>query len=276
MSSYFPIPPTIWVEECSKNIYGSTTFLNIPNNRLSENFLSKTYQDVVFLGVYCLKNNKWFLLKSYKCNPFEFIEFKRVDFSVGNYEILVIIPNKINKFPRESEQLPKPSPLRIDNSPVAERASLNFYLENSKTSYQGEYPFKMACLKNSSFLSFDSLKSNQDSNSVDFFIFMNITSAPSSEQVQIEVFDPQNKKNIRCLDAKRNSFNIYKIANLEADFPNKNTLFYKCKNCSFIPIMLSIDTNNYQLSVEHTHPPTELFIGMRKMEAVKLIKRRWT
>jgi len=40
--------------------------------------------------------------------------------------------------------------------------------------------------------------------------------------------------------------------------------------------MLSIDINNYQLSVEHTHPPTELFIGMRKMEAVKLIKRQWT
>ena len=52
MSSYFPIQPTIWIEECSKNIYGSITFLNIPNNRLRENFLSKTYQDKVFLGVY--------------------------------------------------------------------------------------------------------------------------------------------------------------------------------------------------------------------------------
>ena len=69
-------------------------------------------------------------------------KFKREDFSVGNNEILVIIPNKINKFPRESEQLPMPSSLRIDKSPVAERASLNFYLENSKTSYQGEYPLK--------------------------------------------------------------------------------------------------------------------------------------
>ena len=54
---------------------------------------------------------------------------------------------------------------------------------------------------------------------------MNITSAPSSEQFQIEVFDPQNKKNIKCIDAKRNYFNIYKITDLEAGFSNKSPLF---------------------------------------------------
>ena len=39
--------------------------------------------------------------------------------------------------------------------------------------------------------------------------------------------------------------------------------------------MLSIDINTNQLSVEHTHPPTEYFFGAQKLEYVNLIKKEW-
>ena len=51
MSSYFPIPPNIWIKELSENIYGSITFLNIPNNQLKNNLFSRKYNDNVYLGV---------------------------------------------------------------------------------------------------------------------------------------------------------------------------------------------------------------------------------
>ena len=47
MSSYFPIPPSIFIKELSLFINGSTTFLNIPNNRL------KSVE--VFLEIYLIK-----------------------------------------------------------------------------------------------------------------------------------------------------------------------------------------------------------------------------
>ena len=39
--------------------------------------------------------------------------------------------------------------------------------------------------------------------------------------------------------------------------------------------MLSINIKTKQLSLEHTHPPTEFFYGLKKYEAVRLIKNEW-
>ena len=39
--------------------------------------------------------------------------------------------------------------------------------------------------------------------------------------------------------------------------------------------MLSIDINTNQLSVEHTHPPSEYFFGTQKLNYVNLIKKQW-
>ena len=52
-----------------------------------------------------------------------------------------------------------------------------------------------------------------------------------------------------------------------------STVFFTSKEATFIPLMLSIDINSNQLSVEHTHPPTEYFFGTQKLEYVNLIKK---
>ena len=39
--------------------------------------------------------------------------------------------------------------------------------------------------------------------------------------------------------------------------------------------MLSVNGLSSQLSLEHTHPPSELFYGNKKFEAIKIIKRQW-
>ena len=41
------------------------------------------------------------------------------------------------------------------------------------------------------------------------------------------------------------------------------------------PYFLSIDLKNFQLSCEHTHPPTEMIHGTRKFEIIKLMKNSW-
>ena len=276
MSSYFPIPPNIYIDENSCEICGSTTFLNVPNNRLKKSIFNKPYETKVYLGLYSLNKGNWVLIKIIKCDPYEFIEVHRKELKVNNNQMLVLVPKTTNDFPIKLKELPKPNSLRIDNSPIAERCSLNFNFKESMTSYQGEYPFQMASLQKSSFFSFDGLKQiSSDKNLINFLIFMNLNIySESQEEVKIKVFDPDNKELKKIINAKRNSFTIYRIENENiSDIKNK-ILFYTSKTSSFIPISLSVNLQTKQLSAEHTHPPSQLFYGNSK-PAVKILKKNW-
>ena len=277
MSSYFPIPPTINLEELSLEISGSTTFLNIPNNRLKNRIFGKVYKQIIYLGLYSLEKNNWSLIKVFKTSPYEFTQVERKDFECHSNQMLVLVPQKTNNFPKAPKRLPKPDSLRIDKSPVAERCSLNFSFKNSITSYQGEYPFEMALLKKSSFFSFDALKQSSIKDEVlNFLIYMNInTNSDLQGEVNINVFNPSNIFFKREFVAKRNSFTIHRIQE-ENDAEQINSVcFYTSEDCSFIPITLTLNLKTNQLSAEHTHPPSSLFHGLNKIDGVRLLKKTW-
>ena len=277
MSSYFPIPPTLNVEELALEISGSTTFLNIPNNRLKSRTFSKSYNQVIYLGLYSLEKYNWSLIKVFKTRPYEFTQVERKDFECETNQMLVLVPQKTNNFPKVTKKLPKPDSLRIDNSPVAERCSLNFSFKNSITSYQGEYPLEMALLKKSSFFSFDALKQNCKKDEVlNFIIYMNINiNSDLRGEVNINVFNPSKRFFKKEFVAKRNSFTIHRLQE-EKEGENINSVcFYTSEECSFIPITLTLNLKTNQLSAEHTHPPSELFYGLNKLDGVRLLKKTW-
>tara|TARA_A100001388_G_C28759422_1_gene496845 strand:- start:667 stop:1503 length:837 start_codon:yes stop_codon:yes gene_type:complete len=277
VSSFFPVPPTINIRESSLEIYGSTTFLNIPNNRLKDTIIGKSYNKIIYLGLYALEKCNWSLIKIFKTYPYEYAQVERKDFEVYPNQMLVLVPQKNNNFPKTPKKLPKPDSLRIDKSPVAERCSLNFYFKKSITSYQGEYPFEMASLEKSSFLSFDALKQTYNSKEVvNFIIFMNINvSSDLQGEVKINVFNPCNKSLKKEIIAKRNSFTIHRIQEENNREKINSVDFYTSKDSSFIPINLTLNLKTNQLSAEHTHPPTELFYGLNKMDGVRLLKKTW-
>ena len=215
MKVYFPIPPNIKIANTAEKIISSITFLNIPNNRLKSLFFKK-YQDKVFLGVYHLKNKKWLLLKIKECAPLEFIEINRKQLNVNDTEIVVVVPKKSNTFEKETMILPKPDSLKIDNSIVAQRVSLNFSFLDSCSSYQGEYPYKMSGLKKGSFLSFDSLKWIKNKNLKSFLILMNISKdINTTDPVEIKIFNPNNKERTKIISANRNSYKFMKYQNMK-------------------------------------------------------------
>ena len=276
MSSYFPIPPNIFIKENSCKIYGSTIFLNTPNNRVKKSIFDNPYNTIIYLGLYFLNKKNWVLIKTFECNPYDFVEVHRKNLNVSDNQMLLLVPQTTNDFPAQVKELPRPDSLRIDKSPVADRCSLNFHLKKSMTSYQGEYPFQMASLRKSSFFSFDGLKQiSKNENLINFIIFMNINiNSESQEKVTIKVFNPNNKEHKKNIIAQKNSFTIYRIENENiSDLKNK-ILFYTSNNSSFIPISLTVNFQTNQLSAEHTHPPSELFFG-NKTNAIKLIKKIW-
>ena len=276
MTAYFPIPPSITIDHDKRKIVGSITFLNYPNNSLKSILKKNKYKDIVYLGIYCFRNKKWFLLKTFKCKPIEFIEISRSKLDVEDHEMVVAVPKKLNIFKETYNNLPAPDLLKIDNSTISQRASLNFSYLNSTTSYQGEYPLIMSDLKKGSLLTFDSLKQTNFSSNKNFLILMNISNNINSlEPIKIEYFNPKNKDKIKTVYARRNYFSVFKSSEYENYLDNPSTIFFRSSEASFIPLMLSIDINTNQLSIEHTHPPSEYFFGIQKLNYVNLIKKQW-
>ena len=188
----------------------------------------------------------------------------------------------INDFHDQCRYLPVPQSLRVDSSPIAERVSLNYHYNDSSTTYQGEYPFQMASLNKSSFWSFDLLKEQYLSNQLDFesyLILMKINrDADVTCDVDLEIYNPDTRSSKLSFKAKQNGFTILSLRDVGSlfCFDDCNTpLFFQCNDCTFIPMILSVNKITAQLSLEHTHPPTELLSGTDKFSIVKLIKKQW-
>ena len=67
-----------------------------------------------------------------------------------------------------------------------------------------------------------------------------------------------------------NNINLLKESNDELTLITSSSI-------TFIPIFLNIMRNKseFQISVEHTHPPTELFWGKEKLKAASKLKENW-
>ena len=280
MPSYFPLLPSISLKDLGKSIKSSTTLLNEANN-LQESNISKKHLNSIYIGTYKLSGLIWELISIQESRYGEFLDIKRNSINVESNQMVVSLFKKQGSFPKSTRMLPKPDSLGVDLSPVEERASLNYHFEGSTTTYQGEYPYEMANINKGSFWSFDALKEVPNSNESikSFLILMNINrDAEKQTEVNLDIYDPHQKDKFLNWKARQNSFtviNLREINKVLDSKKNQNTFFIQCKSCTFIPIVLSIDIQNNQLSMEHTHPPHELLWGRDKLKVIKLLKKRW-
>ena len=280
MTSYFPLLPNIDLPGKDQTVTGSLCIANISSNY---NLSSKTRikQTPKFLATYKLCADSWELISVDKCPYGEFVHIKRSSLDVSPRQMVVSFFRNTNDFPLSPSILPLPQSLRVDRSPVAERAALEFSLGHSTTSYQGEYPLAMANLSKGSFWSFDALSHNNSDNIYSFIILMNLNRNASKQgSVPLSVVTtPKCHADSLNLDANLNSFTV--ISSSDTDNSNNNSnsknavKFLTCKNAVFIPMTLNIDLLTSQLSLEHTHPPVEMLWGRDKFIVVKELKRLW-
>ena len=71
-----------------------------------------------------------------------------------------------------------------------------------------------------------------------------------------------------------NKISIFNLKSFKKKYQNK-TMFYSSKESTFIPLFLTLDKKNNHLSFEHTHPPSDIFIGRDKLNVVKILKEKW-
>ena len=278
MTSYFPLLPNIVDQHLPEEILASADFINYPNNH-RKSYLKNPGPNLFFLATYKHENNQWRLISIDECKRGGFSRLSRNSMKLSNNQMVVSVARPSNDFEKQCRYLPKPGSLRIDSSPVAERASLNFHFKHCSTSYQGEYPFQMSCAARGSLWSCDVLKETESDGCESFLILMNVNrDAQISSKVTLEFYDPSNKEEKFYYSAKQNSFtviNLREISHLRSKSNPSGALFLQCRNSLFIPMILNVNTKTFQLALEHTHPPTELFWGYEKMEAVRSVKKRW-
>jgi len=275
MTCYFPIPPSIKNNSKDK-ILGSLTFLNFPNNYKKSN-QRNIYKKNIFLGTYILEKNYWKLLNVVSVPYKEFKEIEREKLNISDNEMAVVVISKTNEFPSSCTHLPNPSSLRIDESPVAERASYNFSYKNNQTSFQGEYPKAMTSLSKASFFGFDTLKANtKNEKIINYILFINLNSCSEKQSNDIvNIFHPKEKNILFQLETGENQISVHNLSLLYDSKISNETLFLSSKSKAYIALILSIDLETCQLSLEHTHPPAEMATGMDRHLIVKPIKNNW-
>ena len=85
-----------------------------------------------------------------------------------------------------------------------------------------------------------------------------------------------SRKKIEHFKVNSNSAEAFKLNITKKKILEIDT-FLKCENESFIPIYLTFSQNkkNSFITVEHTHPPSDLFWGLKKSFFGKMLKNNW-
>jgi len=277
MSSYFPIPPNFPFDSSNnKFIKSSITLINYPTNFLKKNFSNINKNDLYF-SIYTIENNIWRKVNVYKCSFGETIELSRDKISLDDERLLIAVPSIDKNNLEECTELPKPYSNRLDKSGIAERASLNFKIDNSCASYQGEYPYKMTTLEKGTFSTFDNLRLDIDNLSKTFLLTMNINRYPTKRGPNlVEIYDPETNETTQNFIIESNSFKSNVLEKTNFSYSSQSLRVISCHTSVFIPLFLSckIHDNLVNITVEHTHPPGSFFWG-EKLEARKIIKQNW-
>tara|TARA_B100000886_G_scaffold296523_1_gene223788 strand:+ start:46836 stop:47678 length:843 start_codon:yes stop_codon:yes gene_type:complete len=278
MTSYFPIPKNYkCISQGNITVKSSLTIFNYPNNCLMRN--SQINKKDIFFYIYYLTKKKWKQYEKIICEYGEKVEIKRDDLDIPNNSLAVVIPSYKEDNPKDLSILIKPSSIRKDKTPVAERASYNFSINNLTTSFQGEYPFDLANLKKTSFFSFDSLRNDSLDKTETYLILINLDrEAANCDIHKVFLYLAKSKKVIKKVNIKTNSCNYVKLPKIKGNHKSAGEpIFISCATKSFIPLYLTInfEKDNFEIAVEHTHPPSELFWGDNKYQYSKLLKSNW-
>ncbi len=175
-------------------------------------------------------------------------------------EIAVALPVTSDFVSDNYERLPSPILRGIDGSPVATRCSLRFHWRGASSSYQAEYPTAMTKQVQGQVTSFNLNSRHQGTNAVTFLCAVNITQDASLDLGSYAIKSLKrggDSSNQPSEMAERNSCHVVSMSPEQA----AECLGFTSSEAVFLPIyitMCAVEGRN-EISVEHTHPPHEMF-----------------
>ena len=138
------------------------------------------------------------------------------------------------------------------------RANLRINSQYSAASYQGEYPAQMISIKNGTLVTVVSMLQN----SLDVqnkFLFVNFTEDPLSRAVELEFYRLRGMRLIKKVSVFTNQISCIDLSDISLEGDGE-LILVTSKDAHGIPIYFSHSTDYKNLSLEHTHPPTEMTV----------------
>jgi hypothetical protein len=203
------------------------------------------------------------------------LELQSETYGLSPGELLVAVPlmrdSPHQQFPAD---LPPPASKRLDRAPVAERCSLSFRWRGIESSYQGEYPLRMAERPGGTLVVFSPLLQSDACVQTNLVAVVTIARRVDLTPHRLEGFEARSLCPIGQWDLRANACTVVEITPQQAA---TGELFFRCATSLGIPICLSLSRDDLppSLSVEHTHPPTELFWEQDRLPGSRAIKGSW-
>jgi len=153
------------------------------------------------------------------------------------------------------------------------RGNIQFRSATSRTSYQGEYPGGMLKLKRQSLVSISPMMQGGAGVHMHFML-ANLCETPEIRECSLRFARIQDRKTILTAKVRTNDVSL---VDLTAITPENAGMFCTVsRDITGVPLYLAFDEAGIQLSLEHTHPPTELFVFSRAPHVpVKRMKNWW-
>jgi len=227
------------------------------------------------VALYSPKNDLWALRDRFTLPISSEIEIYASTYGLAPGELMVAVPlPKDAPINHRTTLLPVPLSKRVDQSPIAERACLEFHWRGITCSYQGEFPLRIAEVDGGSFLSFDPLLKPDPSAGRSLVVVMSINRSPIPSSLPLEIFDGQSKTCVASLNHQQNSCTILDVP---AEGWSEGPLVMRGSGWVGIPIVIKLSRLDAppSMSVEHNHPPTELFWDRDRLAGSRQIKRSW-
>jgi hypothetical protein len=184
------------------------------------------------------------------------------DYGLGPGDLLVAVPvSQEARSEPQADLLPMPASKRVDRAPVAERCSLSFHWRGVSSSYQGEFPLRMAELSRGTMVSFDPLLHAAVPGALTLVCLVNISRRDDPTPLRLEVFEAHSRR----------------LLELPHGLDRDGELVLRSNDALGIPIFITIASAHgpASMSVEHTHPPTELFWEQDRIAGSRALKTTW-
>lgn len=217
----------------------------------------------------------WSLVDRLRADAEGGIVARSTEYGLAAGELLVGVPvRQEDASEPRAELLPLPASKRRYRAPVAERCSLGFHWRGVSSSYQGEFPVRMADLSRGTMVSFDPLLHAAVPGARTLLCLLNISRRDEATPLRLEVFEAHGRRLVQSLSWRRNACTLL---DLPAERDPGSELVFRSSDAVGIPIFITLagDRGAASMSVEHTHPPTELFWEQDRLAGSRALKQTW-
>jgi hypothetical protein len=142
------------------------------------------------------------------------------------------------------------------------------------SSYQGEYPQRMAQFQQGTLVSFNALFQSGPTVGSNILCVVNLCRHCDDSVHHLELFDPRERCLLQTALYHLNSCCLVEILPYEA---SHREIFVRSASLLGIPILITLSRDDLpaSMSVEHTHPPTQFFSDRDRQRGSRAIKQTW-